>query len=157
LVDLPEKFGKKLATLMLMNVLKEKKQPVIFFTDEKIFDLDSISNSRLDRYLSPEKACDVPDHVRFKFQTINPQNVMVFGLVASDAKTMPPFFRPKGTKVNTDEYIKVFEDVVKPWILANYGQHQCCQLLTQTFRPDQPKNSAAGEKIRPLTKSSHKC
>jgi hypothetical protein len=27
----------------------------------------------------------------------------------------------------------------------------------QTFRPDQPKNSAAGEKIRPPTKSSHKC
>jgi inhibitor of nuclear factor kappa-B kinase subunit alpha len=109
---------------LLLNVLKEKKQPVIFFTDEKIFDLDSVSNSRLDRYLSPEKACDVPDHVRFKFQTKNPQNVMVFGLVASDGKTMPPFFWPKGTKVNTDEYIKVLEDVVKPWILANYGPHQ---------------------------------
>jgi hypothetical protein len=66
----------------------------------------------------------VPDHVRFKFQTKNPQNMMVFGLVASDGKTMPPFFWPKGTKVNTDEYIKVLEDVVKPWILANYGPHQ---------------------------------
>jgi hypothetical protein len=58
---------------MLLNVLKEKKQPVIFFTDEKIFDLDSISNSRLDRYLSPEKACNMPDHVRFKFQTKTPR------------------------------------------------------------------------------------
>jgi hypothetical protein len=48
---------------------------------------------------------------------------MVFGLVASDGKTMPPFFWPKGTKVNTDEYIKVLETVVKPWILVNYMAH----------------------------------
>jgi hypothetical protein len=27
----------------------------------------------------------------------------------------------------------------------------------KTFRPDQPKKSAAGDKIRPPTKSSHKC
>jgi inhibitor of nuclear factor kappa-B kinase subunit alpha len=62
----------------------------------------------------------VPEHVRFKFQTKHPQNVMVFGLVASDGKTMPPFFWPKGTKVNADEYIKVLRSVVKPWVEANY-------------------------------------
>jgi hypothetical protein len=106
---------------ILLNVLKSKKQPVIFFTDEKIFDLDSVSNSRLDRYLSSERASDVPEHVRFKFQTKHPQNVMVFGLIASDGKAMPPFFWPKGTKVNTEEYLKVLKNVVKPWIRANYG------------------------------------
>jgi inhibitor of nuclear factor kappa-B kinase subunit alpha len=104
----------------LLNILKEKKQPVILFTDEKIFDLDSVSNSRLDRYLSDKKTNKVPEHVRFKFQTKHPQNVMVFGLVASDGKTMPPFFWPKGTKVNADEYIKVLRSVVKPWVEANY-------------------------------------
>jgi hypothetical protein len=29
---------------------------------------------------------------------------------------------------------------------------QCCQRLAKTFRPNQAKNLAAGEKVRPLKK-----
>jgi inhibitor of nuclear factor kappa-B kinase subunit alpha len=103
----------------LLNILKDKK-PIIFFTDEKVFDLDSVSNSRLDRYLSSKKVEKVPDKIRFKYQTKHPQSVMVFGLVASDGKKMDPFFWPKGTKINADAYIDVLSNVVKPWIEANY-------------------------------------
>jgi transposase len=77
---------------ILLNELKREPMGVIFFTDEKNFDLDSVSNSHLDRYLSSERAEDVPEHIRFKFRTKHPQSIMMFGLVASDGKAMPPFF-----------------------------------------------------------------
>ena len=104
----------------LVNLLKSKK-PVILFTDEKVFDVDSVSNSRLDRYLSSEKSEDVKDNIRFKFQTKHPASVMVFGLISSDGKRMAPHFFPVGTRINSDEYIKVLKTKVKPWVQRTYG------------------------------------
>jgi hypothetical protein len=105
---------------LLLNELKKESMGVILFTDEKNFDLDSVSNSRLDRYLSSKRAVDVPEHIRFKFRTKHPQSIMMFGLIASDGKVMPPFFWPKGARVNADTYVKLLSTVVKPWIEANY-------------------------------------
>jgi hypothetical protein len=106
---------------ILLNKLKHDSPGIIFFTDEKNFDLDSVSNSRFDRYLSSEAAKDVPEHVRFKFRTKHPQSIMMFGLVASDGKKMPPFFWPKGARINADAYVRLLRTVVKPWIEANYS------------------------------------
>jgi hypothetical protein len=109
---------------ILLNELKRESMGVVFFTGEKNFDLDSVSNSRLDRYLSSDHAEDVPEHVRFKFRTKHPQSVMMFGLVASDGKVMPPFFWPKGARINVNAYVKLLQTVVKPWIKANYGPEE---------------------------------
>jgi hypothetical protein len=114
--------------------LKDGKD-VIFFTDEKVFDLDSVSNSRLDRYLSSQKSSEVPENVKFKFQTKHPQSVMVFGLVASDGKKMPPFFWPKGTKINADAYIDVLQNVVLPWIKRNYRSPDIRYIFQQDGAP----------------------
>jgi hypothetical protein len=105
---------------ILLNELKRESKGIIFFTDEKNFDLYSVSNSRLDRYLASGSAKDVPEHIRFKFRTKHPQSIMMFGLVATDSKVMPPFFWPKGARINADAYIKLLRTVVKPWITANY-------------------------------------
>jgi hypothetical protein len=104
----------------LLNLLKTKK-PIILFSDEKVFDVDSVSNSRLDRYLSSEKSEDVQDNIRFKFQTKHPANVMVFGLVSSDGKKMAPHFFPVGTRIDSEKYIEVLKNKVKPWIRKTYG------------------------------------
>jgi hypothetical protein len=105
----------------LLNMLKSGSQPVILFSDEKIFTVDAVSNSRLDRYLSSEKVENVPDQVRFKYQMKHPASVMMFGLVASDGKRMPAFFFPVGTKITADVYIELLEKKVKPWIRRTYG------------------------------------
>ena len=104
----------------VLGVLKKKK-PVLMFTDEKYFTVDPVSNSRHDRFLSPLKVQDVPDHVKFVTQTKHPAQVMMFGLVASDGKKMPPVFLPSGLRMNAKEYIShVLEPHVLPWISANY-------------------------------------
>jgi hypothetical protein len=104
----------------LVNLLKTKK-PIILFSDEKVFDVDSVSNSRLDRYVSAQKMEEVPDNIKYKFQTKHPASTMMFGLVSSDGKKMPPVFFPAGTKVNSEEYINVLQIHVLPWIRKNYG------------------------------------
>lgn len=104
----------------LLNKLKKEKH-VILFTDEKIFTIDAVSNSRTDRYISSQKTSDIPDNVRFSFRTKHPANVMVFGLVASDGKKMEPVFVPCGSKMNADIYKSILEDKVLPWIYKNYA------------------------------------
>ena len=104
----------------IMAVLKKKK-PVLLFTDEKYFTVDPVSNSRHDRYLSSLRVEDVPDSVRFVTQTKHPTQVMMFGLVASDGKKMPPVFLPSGLRMNSKEYLShVLVPHVLPWITANY-------------------------------------
>lgn len=100
-----------------------KKRPaVILFTDEKLFTVDSVSNSRTNRYISPKKASDVPDNIRFTFRTKHPAGVMVFGLVASDGRKMDPVFIKEGLKVNTDVYLEILKDHVLPWITSTYDE-----------------------------------
>jgi hypothetical protein len=117
---------------ILLNELEHKSMGVVFFTDEKNFDLDSVLNSRFDCYLSSKPAKEVPEHVCFKFRTKHPQSIMMFSLVATNGKAMPPFW-PKGARINADTYVKLLRTVVKPWIKANYGPDE-----KWTFQPDGP-------------------
>ncbi len=45
---------------------------------------------------------------------------MMLGVVASDGKAMPPYWFPQGLKISQKVYQEVLENVVKPWIVANY-------------------------------------
>ena len=45
---------------------------------------------------------------------------MVFGVVASNGKVMPPHFIDAGLKINTAEYLKILKEVLLPWIKKNY-------------------------------------
>ena len=84
----------------LLSLLKKEKM-IILFSDEKLFSIDAVSNSRTDRFISPKKLEDVPEKVKFKFQTKHPAGVMMFGLVASNGLKMPPVFIDAGVKINT--------------------------------------------------------
>lgn len=75
----------------LINILKDGKL-VIMFSDKKVFNLDSVFYNHINCYLSSKKFKDVPEHVKFKFQTKHLQSMMAFGVLASDSKKNVIFF-----------------------------------------------------------------
>ena len=105
---------------LLRNRLKKGKQ-VILFSDEKLFNVDAMANSRNNRYISSEDPKDVPENIRHSFRTKHPASVMVFGMVSSDGKKMSPVFIDSGVRIDTKEYIRILEANVKPWVASNYG------------------------------------
>lgn len=107
----------------LLSILKKKK-PIIVFSDEKLFNIDPVSNTRTDRFISPKKIEEVPENIKFKFTTKHPAGVMVFGAVASNGLKMPPVFIKEGLKVNTEVYIGILKDHLMPWIKVNFGEDQ---------------------------------
>ena len=76
----------------LLNLLKNRKKPKILFSGQKIFNIDSVHNSRNNSYISPKKAEDVPKNIRDTFQMKHPAAAMVFGLITSDGKKCLQFF-----------------------------------------------------------------
>lgn len=107
----------------LLSLLKKEKM-IILFSDEKLFSIDAVSNSRTDRFISSKKVEDVPEKVKFKFQTKHPAGVMMFGLVASNGLKMPPVFIDTGVKINTEVYIGILKDRVLPWVKDNFSEDQ---------------------------------
>jgi hypothetical protein len=60
--------------------------------------------------------CSNPSEVPIVMSIKFPFTVMVLGVVSNEGDVMPPHFFPKGLKINMDEYIRVLEEVVKPWM-----------------------------------------
>ncbi|QQP37170.1 Uncharacterized protein FKW44_017363, partial [Caligus rogercresseyi] len=52
--------------------------------------------------------------------TKHPAHVMVLGVVASDGKTMPPYYFRAGEKIECHVYVKVLKYHVSSWLKANY-------------------------------------
>lgn len=104
----------------LLNSLKHRAAGcAILFSDEKIFTVDGYSNRRNDRWIGDDPA-KTSEAARYASTTKHPASVMVFGLVSSDGKKMPPVFVPSGVRINTEVYIDILAQKVKPWIEANY-------------------------------------
>ena len=100
---------------LLLNHLKHKGGSVRIFVDEKKFMVDEVANCRNSWFIAKDPSC-VPPVMRSK----HPASVMVFGVVASDGKVMPPHFIDAGLKINTAEYLKILKEVLLPWIKKNY-------------------------------------
>ena len=89
----------------------KKKKPTILFISEKYFMVDTVAPLNLNNKR------DVPEH-----DSKCPSQIMVFGLVASDGRKMPPVFLPYGLKMVAKDYITlVLKDHVLPWVQANFG------------------------------------
>lgn len=101
----------------VLGFLKRNGSTVRVFSDEKIFTVDAVVNRRNDRYIAASRA-----EVKGIFRTKHPAQVMVFGVVASDGKKMPPYFFKPGEKVGAESYYKVLRYHVLPWLKANYPQ-----------------------------------
>ena len=48
--------------------------------------------------------------------------VMVLGIIWSNGDVMPPYFFPNSLRVATNNYIKVLETMVKPWMVGVAGE-----------------------------------
>ena len=107
--------------LKVRNQLKKYRDTVMIYSDKKIFTVDAVLNRRNDRYLAKSTA-----EVKGIFRTKHPAQVMVLGVVASDGKTMPPFFFPPNQKIGTEEYYKVLRYTVLPWLKASYPEGNYC-------------------------------
>ena len=103
----------------LLNVMKHAP-PVIIFSDEKLFRVDRVSNSRTDRYISSQKPCDVPDNVKFTFKTKHAASLMVLGLVASNGKKCPPIIIQNNEKINAEVYNGLLKTHVVPWLQKEF-------------------------------------
>ena len=99
----------------LLNKLKKPLEPNMlwFFSDEKNFCQDQKHNSQNNRWI----ACN-QSKVQIVSQTKFPQTIMVFGVISSEGDVMPPHVFEQGLRLNTDGYIDLLTNVVKPWILG---------------------------------------
>ena len=62
------------------------------------------------------------------------QKCLIIGVVGGDGKKMPPYFfdkKPFGKGIDQEEYIKVLEEVVWPWIHSNYEQENIAYIWQQ--------------------------
>ena len=125
----------------LLNKLKHPLQSdmIWFFSDEKNFCQDQAVNSQNNCWLA---VCtkDVPKVMQTKF----PATVMVFGVFSSEGHVMLPYIFPKGLKVNTDEYLKVLEMHVLPWICKVAAGRPCVAKGLGTL-PHIKKNATLAE------------
>jgi hypothetical protein len=72
---------------------------------------DQKVNSRNNKWL-----CDDPSEVPIVIQMKFPVTVMVQGVVSNKGDMMPPHVFKASLRVNTDVYIDVLTNVVKPWM-----------------------------------------
>ena len=87
------------------------------WSDEKLFVVDHVPNLQNRRVLVPKADVNVQAVMRSK----HPASVMVFGLLASDGKAMPPLFIPKGVKMTGSWYRDNVLTAIEDWCLATYG------------------------------------
>ena len=88
----------RLENCKIRSILK-KKTSIILFSDEKYLTVNLVSNSCHDQFISSLKVSDIPDKVKFAPQTKHPSQIMIFELVSSDGKKMPPVFLHSGLKM----------------------------------------------------------
>ena len=113
--------GKRLARSKVLLQRLKAGTPPILFSDEKLFRVDQVSNSRTDQYITDKKPEDVPDNVKFTFKMKHAASVMVLGVVASNGKKCPPIFIRNNERINAAAYIDLLEKHVKPWIEKEFG------------------------------------
>ena len=106
----------------LLWILRKKMQ-VILFSNDKYFTVDQADKSRTNRYISTLKVEEVPYDISSISQTKHPSQVIVFGLVASNAfrASVPPAFLPPVFRMGVKEYLnKVLCPCVLPWVQSNF-------------------------------------
>jgi hypothetical protein len=99
----------------------------LIFSDEKLFVVDRLSNSRQDRLLiqgtfnKPTGSnADKVNKIKFSFKTKHPAQIMVLGVVREDGGKCPPIFVPEGERLNSEGYIELLKKI-KVWADARYG------------------------------------
>ncbi len=100
---------------LLSKLKKLDPATVKIFSDKKIFTVDQAYNRRNDRFIVDQGNPATPVS-----KTKHPASCMVLGIVCSDGQKPPPIFVPAGVKVNTEEYLRLLESKLLPWLKKTY-------------------------------------
>ncbi len=99
----------------IRNFLCKGQSLVVIFSDKKIFTMDQVVNCWNNHWLEKSK-----EEVQGVFRMKHLAQVMVLGVVASDGRTMLPYFFPAGEKIYCHAYICILRYSMLPWLKANY-------------------------------------
>ena len=100
---------------LLQKRLKDCTQPMVLWTDEKLFTVQAVHNSQNDRVWGRSIA-QIPVEQRTSFQRQKPASVMVWAGVTSGGHKTPLIFIEKGVKINQHVYLAMLRDKVIPWV-----------------------------------------
>ena len=85
------------------------------FNNEKLFMVNSVSNSHTDQYISWQQTKGSPGHEKYRFNTKSPASGMMISLVASKGLKMPMVFIDNGIKIDSNVDLEILKMHVKPW------------------------------------------
>lgn len=94
---------------------------VIFFSDEKTFDVDPSHNHQNDRCIAFGGPPDVNDPRGVSTTTKHAPSAMMLGVVGSDGSRMNPVWFPTGYRLTGRDYVEVLKNHVKPFIEGVVG------------------------------------
>jgi len=97
-----------------LNNLKSFGGRVMVFSDDKTFSVDPVFNKQNDRFVS--FSGDDRVGLFHTSTTKHPASLMMLGVVASNGKVMPPIWFPEGYRLTGNDYKKVLDEKVLPWI-----------------------------------------
>lgn len=97
----------------------QDSRAVIFFSDEKTFDVDPSHNHQNDRCVSFGGPPDVNDPRGVSTTTKHAASAMMLGVVGSDGNRMVWF--PSGYRLTGQDYVEVLKNHVKPFIEGVIG------------------------------------
>ncbi len=102
----------------LLNMMKKGSDKTLIFSNEKIFTINAVSNSRSLRYIA-RKPEVIPPEVRYMGRTKHLASAMMLRYIGADGKAFPPVW-VKGS-VNTAQYKNILAFKVFPVLDATYG------------------------------------
>ena len=99
--------------LLLSSITHKMAGYLQFFSDKKIFSIDTKVNCWNDHWLTKD-----PGNVPIICTTEHPVSLHVLLVVSSHGDIMPPFFFDKGQMITKEVYLEVLRNMMKPWMVG---------------------------------------
>ena len=104
-----------------MEKLEDGMQPLVLWTDEKLFTVQAMHNHQND-WIYAVNNDDIPFNERLMFWRQKPASVMVWGGVTSTGEKTPLIFIEEGVKVNQHVYLKMLKKKLVHWIDVTFRE-----------------------------------
>ena len=129
----------------LLNDLKSAPpHRIIFFSDEKTFDVDPHHNPQNDRFVRLPAAAagggagdpfGAVHGEKYITSTKHPASLMFLGVVASTGEVGPVIWFAEGYRLNAEGYVNVLRTKIVPWMRQISHNHACSFVFQQDSAP----------------------
>ena len=113
----------ELARKMLNNLKSAPPGRIVFFSDEKNFNVQEAYNRRNSRYVAILEDGDVPYETRYATSTKKPAHLMFLGVVASTGEVSPPIWFKEKETMTSAKYIAHLDKTLIPWMKKVAADH----------------------------------